>query len=64
MSGGWADSFATQMVRGQAVRNLAIGAGNTLMSLVRLTEEVTLAPGDTVVWASAIRDVIDRKSVV
>ncbi|ABV92586.1 hypothetical protein Dshi_0841 [Dinoroseobacter shibae DFL 12 = DSM 16493] len=58
MSGGWADSFATQMVRGQAVRNLAIGAGNTLMSLVRLTEEVTLAPGDTVVWASAIRDVM------
>lgn len=56
MTGGWTDSFATQIMRRHAVRNLAIGAGNTLMALVRLTREVDLKPGDTVICASAIRD--------
>lgn len=56
MSGGWADSFATRMVRRYPVRNLAIGGGNTLMSLIRLTQEVSLSSGDIVVWASSVRD--------
>jgi hypothetical protein len=57
MSGGWADSFALRMMRRQPVRNLAIGGGNTLMSLIRLKQEVALAPGDTLVWANSVADV-------
>lgn len=56
MTGGWADSFATQIVRRFPVRNLAMGGGNTQMALVRLMREAALQPGDTVVWATPIRD--------
>lgn len=58
MSGGWADSFATGVIRRYPVRNLAIGAGNTLMSLIRLTQEVSLTSEDIVVWANPVRDVM------
>lgn len=58
MSNGWADSFVTQVVRAEPVRNLAIGAGNTLMAYFRLVQEIALQPGDTVVCASTIGDAV------
>lgn len=58
MSNGWADSFATQVVRAEPVRNLAIGAGNTLVAYFRLVQEIALQPGDTVVCASTIGDAV------
>lgn len=58
MSGGWADKLSETLYRRYPVQNLGLGATNSLNALVRLLGEVTLAPGDTVLWANAINDAI------
>ncbi|WP_424973432.1 SGNH/GDSL hydrolase family protein [Dinoroseobacter sp. S124A] len=56
MHGGWADQFALKMVRRYAVRNSAISAASTLMSLIRMKQEAPYEPGDIVLWSGCVAD--------
>lgn len=58
MKGGWGDGLSTRLCRLMPVRNLALGATNSLTALIRLQSDVALRPGDVVVWANAINDAI------
>lgn len=58
MKGGWGDGLTLRLSRRMPVQNLALGATNTLNAMIRLLSEVTLHPGDVVVWGNAINDAV------